>query len=108
MSTFKQRLLAVALVSAVGLSGSAYAGTKVGDTNWWNSVNNTQTTKTTTPHTNPNDPGPLPGCAPSVNREILLQQQSKDKVTMGCVNVSKELFDYLVNNYNGNTIKITN
>lgn len=45
---------------------------------------------------------------PNEKRERLLEQQSTDKVTMGCVNVSKELFDYLVNNYNGDTIKITN
>ena len=45
---------------------------------------------------------------PNSKREMLLDEQSKEKVTMGCVNVSKELFDYLVNNYNGDTIKITN
>lgn len=33
---------------------------------------------------------------PNKAREILLTEQSKAKVTAGCINVSTEVFDYLV------------
>ena len=43
---------------------------------------------------------------PSPARNKLLLNQSTDKVTLGCINVSEELFNYLVVNYNGSEIKI--
>ena len=44
---------------------------------------------------------------PNATRVKLLEQQSTDKITNGCINVTPELFDYLVENYNNQTIKIT-
>ena len=43
---------------------------------------------------------------PSDNRKRLLSNHSTEKVTLGCINVTEELFNYLVVNYNGTNIKI--
>ncbi len=45
---------------------------------------------------------------PNAHRKQLLDEQSTAKVTLGCINVSNELFYYLVNNFNESTITIEN